>query len=92
MVPAYMIPKFLPVAHMPLGTTEKVDCRQLRESAEALSRGELEAFTTPLSPQDKCMPSTEAENSLQMIWAQVLNVEARSIGIEDSFFRLGGDS
>jgi aryl carrier-like protein len=36
--------------------------------------------------------NTEAERTLQRLWARVLNIEAGSIGLDDSFFRLGGDS
>jgi aryl carrier-like protein len=35
---------------------------------------------------------TEAERQLQRLWAQVLHLEPDSIGVDDHFFRLGGDS
>jgi hypothetical protein len=90
-VPSYMIPKFLPIAQMPLGATGKADRRRLRESAAALSQKEIEIFTTSL-PQKKRMPISETETELQLIWARVLNLDVTSIGMDDSFFRLGGDS
>ncbi|KAH8727300.1 hypothetical protein GQ44DRAFT_611849 [Phaeosphaeriaceae sp. PMI808] len=40
----------------------------------------------------KRQPSTEAEQTMQQLWARVLGIEADSIGLDDSFFRLGGDS
>ncbi|KAF2472339.1 CoA-dependent acyltransferase [Lindgomyces ingoldianus] len=33
-----------------------------------------------------------AERTMQQLWARVLNIEPESIGLDDSFFRLGGDS
>jgi aryl carrier-like protein len=35
---------------------------------------------------------TKAEQTMQQLWARVLEVEAESIGPEDNFFQLGGDS
>ncbi|KAK1914076.1 hypothetical protein P3342_007322 [Pyrenophora teres f. teres] len=40
----------------------------------------------------KRQPSTENEKALQQLWAGVLAIDADSIGLDDSFFRLGGDS
>ncbi|UKZ52660.1 putative NRPS-like protein biosynthetic cluster [Trichoderma virens] len=37
-------------------------------------------------------PLTEIERLLHQIWAQVLGIESQVIGVNDSFFRLGGDS
>jgi hypothetical protein len=36
--------------------------------------------------------ATTTESTLQKIWAQALGIVAEQIGVEDSFFRLGGDS
>lgn len=90
-VPSYMVPKFISIAKMPLGVTGKVDRHRLQESAAKLTREELQAYTDA-PRQEKCLPSTEAEVALQLILARVLNMEATHIGMDDSFFRLGGDS
>ncbi|RDH30162.1 hypothetical protein BDQ94DRAFT_173144 [Aspergillus welwitschiae] len=37
-------------------------------------------------------PTTETERQMQRIWAQVLNLNQASIGLDYSFFQLGGDS
>ncbi|OJZ79900.1 hypothetical protein ASPFODRAFT_148508, partial [Aspergillus luchuensis CBS 106.47] len=37
-------------------------------------------------------PATPVERTLQQLWAKVLNIPAHTIGMDDSFFRLGGDS
>ena len=36
--------------------------------------------------------ATDEERLLRDIWAHTLNVEPSTIGMDDSFFRLGGDS
>ncbi|GLA09580.1 nonribosomal peptide synthase [Aspergillus niger] len=90
-VPAYMVPAlFLPIMAIPLTATGKIDRRRLRDHAEALSRAELEVYhSTAMATRG---PSTPAEHILQQFWAKVLNIEPGSIGADDSFFRLGGDS
>ncbi|KAI0568548.1 PP-binding domain-containing protein, partial [Pyrenophora tritici-repentis] len=40
----------------------------------------------------KRQPTTAMEQALQQLWAQVLGIDADTIGLDDSFFRLGGDS
>ncbi|KAK1912719.1 Nonribosomal peptide synthetase dtxS1 [Pyrenophora teres f. teres] len=37
-------------------------------------------------------PTSYGERKMQQLWAQVLSIEPDSIGLDDSFFRLGGDS
>ncbi|KAI0569838.1 HC-toxin synthetase [Pyrenophora tritici-repentis] len=40
----------------------------------------------------KRQPETEIEYKLQRVWSQVLNIRPDEIGLDDSLFRLGGDS
>ena len=91
LVPSYVMPKFIAVGQMPLGPTGKLDRHYLRDAIAAMSGEELRAFTAPL-PKQRCMPSSEAEIALQHVFAEVLNISTTSIGVHDSFFRLGGDS
>ncbi|KAK6815196.1 hypothetical protein RU639_008655 [Aspergillus parasiticus] len=86
-LPAHMIPSaFIPLSTVPLMSSGKVNRRYLVEQAAAISRKELQSHESPKKP------STDTEIRLQEIWAQILNIEANSIGVDDSFFRLGGDS
>ena len=90
-LPSYMVPAvFLPLHRMPLTASGKVDRRWLREQAAGLSWSALMASSHELT--EKRLPSTEIEVKLQQLWGQVLNVETEEIGVDDSFFRLGGDS
>ncbi|KAJ5174507.1 uncharacterized protein N7482_000384 [Penicillium canariense] len=89
-VPAYMVPAvFLPLVTVPLASTGKTDRRRLRERAATLTRADIQAYY-PMAA--KRPPTTAAERTLQQLWAQVLQVKSESIGVDDSFFRLGGDS
>ncbi|KAL2157847.1 hypothetical protein VTH06DRAFT_4899 [Thermothelomyces fergusii] len=46
---------------------------------------------TPASTEHRG-PSSETEKKLQSLWESVLGLSAGSVGPDDSFFRLGGDS
>jgi aryl carrier-like protein len=90
-VPAYMVPDlFLPLATVPLTATGKTDRRQLRDRAADLSRAEIEAYHGLTVA--KRAPATPREQTLQQLWAQVLNIAPHTIGADDDFFHLGGDS
>ncbi|MCP5047312.1 MAG: AMP-binding protein, partial [bacterium] len=79
-LPDYMIPGQVAVLEkMPLTSSGKVDWDAL--PVPGMERlGELTA------------PRNETEQRLAGIWESVLNVEPGVIGIESSFFGLGGDS
>ncbi|MFF0221631.1 amino acid adenylation domain-containing protein [Streptomyces sp. NPDC004629] len=79
-LPAYMVPSaFLALTELPLRSSGKVD----RGSLPAPTREDTvsAAYVAPRNP---------TEEALAGIWAQVL--PPGRIGVEDSFFDLGGDS
>ena len=87
----YMVPElFLPLAYIPLTSNGEVDRERLRQEAGSLSEYQIRAYGNLL--EGKIQPSTEVERRLQDIWAKALNIAPESIGIEDDFFRIGGDS
>jgi len=78
-VPDYMIPAFfVQLDHMPLTVNGKVDKKAL--PAAGVKSG---AF---VAPRD------ETERKLAKIWAEILELDETSIGIDDNFFELGGHS
>ncbi|KAK5987041.1 Nonribosomal peptide synthetase GRA1 [Cladobotryum mycophilum] len=90
-LPAYMIPSvFVPITKLPLSTSAKLDRKYLRETASKLGKEKLFAFVA--TAKDKLPPSTKMEIHLQKLWNKVLGVDLDRIGVEDSFFRLGGNS
>ncbi|MCJ1392592.1 hypothetical protein MMC18_005462 [Xylographa bjoerkii] len=90
-LPSYMIPSiFVPITRIPIGITGKVDRPGLRQPLLTLSDDELAAYM--LLDSQKRAPATPTESKLHAIWSEVLPIKVRSIGADDSFFRLGGDS
>ncbi|KAJ5230978.1 nonribosomal peptide synthase [Penicillium chrysogenum] len=88
-LPVYMIPSAcIPLLSLPLTATGKTDRRQLRRIGSTL--GSSDACSFPRSAS-KRLPSTDLEFQIQHIWSKVLNV-SDAIGVDDDFFRLGGDS
>ncbi|KAI0123588.1 hypothetical protein BJ170DRAFT_639720 [Xylariales sp. AK1849] len=91
-LPAYMIPTvYFRLDRLPLTTSGKIDRRKLRRVASALSPRELVELQMAVEGA-KRMPRTQTERSLQKLWSQVLGIGVDSIGIDDSFHGLGGDS
>jgi len=77
-IPAYMIPaRFVRLDKIPLTSNGKIDRRSLPEP-------ELKAGNEYVAPRD------EVEKKFVEIWQEVLGIE--KVGINDSFFLLGGDS
>ena len=91
-LPGHMVPAvYFTVAQLPMTMSGKTDRKRLREIGSSFSLQQLAELRTA-SEGTKRAPATEAERTMQQLWAQVLNIEADSIGLDDSFFRLGGDS
>lgn len=90
-LPAFMMPSaYIPLARIPMTATGKTDRRQLREMGSTMTLEQLAALQP--SRGEWRPPSTETERNLQQLWAGVLNIDADSIGLNDSFLRMGGDS
>ncbi|MGW6916281.1 amino acid adenylation domain-containing protein [Kitasatospora sp. NPDC054939] len=79
-LPDYMVPSaFVAIERIPLTTNGKLDTRALpAPDRESYAGAELVA------------PRTPVEARMAAVWQDVLGLEA--IGVEDSFFDLGGDS
>ncbi|GLA69669.1 nonribosomal peptide synthase [Aspergillus tubingensis] len=90
-MPEYMVPTlYLPLQQVPLTANGKMDRRRLRDAVRILSLADLEAYSASATTRTK--PSTPVEQCLQQIWSEILNRPKSTIGLEDNFFRLGGDS
>ncbi|KAF2422733.1 acetyl-CoA synthetase-like protein [Tothia fuscella] len=90
-VPTYMIPSgYLQLESMPMTITGKRDRRALRDLAERLTISELRTGLEELTI--KRAPEGEMEMLLVKSWAKVLQLDEDQVGVDDSFFELGGDS
>ncbi|KAI1115946.1 hypothetical protein F5Y14DRAFT_408721 [Nemania sp. NC0429] len=91
-LPTYMVPSlFFPVSVLPLTVSGKLDRRRLREMGATMAAEQQEKSQSALEDQSS-QPTTEIQRQMQAIWGVVLKMEPRSIGINTSFFQLGGDS
>ncbi|KAJ6186272.1 nonribosomal peptide synthase [Penicillium mononematosum] len=90
-LPSYMVPSvFLPITHMPRTGSGKLDRHKLKDEVARRPWADLQQYGTSIV--QKRVPSTLAEKALRDIWANSLNITASSIGLDDSFTDLGGDS
>ncbi|MCP4152141.1 MAG: non-ribosomal peptide synthetase, partial [bacterium] len=80
-LPAYMIPAHIvQVENIPVTESGKID------------RKALPAPQTGPGERQQIKPRTQMEKNLTEIWAEVLKMEKEEIGIDESFFIIGGHS
>ncbi|EFY88504.1 nonribosomal peptide synthase, putative [Metarhizium acridum CQMa 102] len=82
-LPLYMVPQVIEILdRMPLNRNGKIDRLALVKGLEgrASARGPIR------------QPVSEAQRLMLQVWAQVLKIEASTIGTDASFFHLGGSS
>ena len=87
-LPAYAVPAtVIPLRKMPLNPNGKI-------SKPALPFPDIVELSAaaPRRPSTSLSALSETESSLASIWAGLLGLPQKMIGIEDSFFDLGGDS
>ncbi|PYH46508.1 nonribosomal peptide synthase [Aspergillus saccharolyticus JOP 1030-1] len=90
-LPAYMIPSvFIDMIKIPRNTSMKIDRKALRNLGANLSLEQIATYS--FTQGEKRAPETAMEKRLQELWASVLKISPESVGADDSFFRIGGDS
>ncbi|KAF2802919.1 nonribosomal peptide synthase-like protein [Mytilinidion resinicola] len=90
-LPASFLPKlYIPVNSMPFTSSGKLDRKVLRNLAHTIPNEDRVRYT--LSGRSAKRPSTPREICLAQLWEAVLKLDANSVGADDSFFSLGGDS
>lgn len=90
-IPSYMIPTvFFAVSSIPLNTSGKTDRRKLRDLGSCFSLEKLAEMRNKGATKRK--PRTTSERALQEIWATVLGMGIDTFGLDDNFFKIGGDS
>ncbi|KAJ5561980.1 hypothetical protein N7535_003557 [Penicillium sp. DV-2018c] len=89
-LPRYMIPTaYIPLDHMPLLVSLKTDRKQLRALGNEMTRRDIAELK--MTAVAKVAPRTEMETKLHGLWSKLFGSDAE-IGVNDHFFRLGGDS
>lgn len=91
-LPRYMIPTHVVcLKRIPLTPSGKLDRRTLQSTHAAAEA--LQSFSdVETSEAVKRSPTTAAELKMQELWAATLNIEQRSIFLDDTFVACGGDS
>lgn len=92
-LPAHMVPSlFIPISYLPMTLSGKSDRKRLREAFSSLLEDEIRGYRFRSSGKN-LPPTTKTEKMLQILWAKVLDIYDQStIGLNDGFFDLGGDS
>lgn len=91
-LPRHMRPSaFVSIQELPRTATGKTDRRQLQNFGGLFSIQELMMMQTTEAGL-KRQPTSATERQMQMIWADVLGLDAETIGLDDNFFQIGGDS
>ena len=91
-LPCYMVPSiFFTIPSVPLTPNGKTDRQHLRDIGSNFTSEQL-ARVSDHQNNSKRMPSEARERKLQQLWSFVLNIDRSQISLDDSFFRLGGDS
>ncbi|KAL8975411.1 MAG: hypothetical protein Q9197_000350 [Variospora fuerteventurae] len=92
-LPSYAIPTVVfRMAKFPMTPTGKLNRKRLREIGTSFSVKQLAEARAAGPSGLKKQPSSEIEQSVREIWARVLGMVPLTIGLDDHFFHLGGDS
>ncbi|CAH0057103.1 unnamed protein product [Clonostachys solani] len=91
-LPIYMVPRvFFLISRIPMTPSGKTDRKLLREIAAGFSIEQLVSMRGKFQGS-KRQPTSELEKEIRTILARVLRIPEAMIGMDDSFFHLGGDS
>ncbi|PKX89071.1 acetyl-CoA synthetase-like protein [Aspergillus novofumigatus IBT 16806] len=94
-LPGHMVPTvYIPLSYVPMTVSRKIDRRAIRTQAATLSQHQLLRYRT--EPQtgenERAKPSSMTELALHRMFALLLDLEPTDIGVDDSFYALGGHS
>ena len=91
LLPAFMIPSmYIPLKQFPFTVSGKLSRSELRAITPLLTADRITQYMLTQAKSEG--PRTTMELRLQQLWAEALGLESSTIGIDDSFIRLGGDS
>lgn len=96
-VPSMIPSVFIPVKHLPVTPSLKVNRRRLQKMIVGLTKHDLLTLANAPNSNDakfhhlKPLPLTQSEEKMRAIWARVLGVEEAKISAHDTFFGVGGD-
>nr|AEV21218.1 lysergyl peptide synthetase subunit 1 LPS1 [Periglandula ipomoeae] len=90
-LPKHMVPSvYLPIRHVPMSESGKIDRRRLKSLVLSLSPEDLYGSRKPTRPGEE--PASDTEKLLRSLFAQTLDLPHTQIKLDSNFFQLGGDS
>jgi acyl-coenzyme A synthetase/AMP-(fatty) acid ligase len=90
-LPPYMVPRvYLPLARIPLTLSKKTDRKALQNLWAKLTPKQILPYQA--APAVLRPPASVTERILQGLWAQVLKIDPKLIGLDTQFTRVGGIS
>ena len=91
-LPRYMVPEvFVMLNYIPLSVSGKLDRKILRQALKDVTWADLKPYL-PTETSSKRPPMTAEEHTVRHLVCQVLGLQPDTIGVDDDFFNLGGDS
>ncbi|KAI1818319.1 hypothetical protein GGS20DRAFT_284545 [Poronia punctata] len=91
-LPPYMVPSAcIPLEKIPASASKKTDRKVLRAIGGEKSTAEL-LGNNNAETRGVVEPTTPMERLARQLWASTLNLDEKTISVEDTFVRLGGDS
>ena len=95
-LPAYMVPSlFIPLHYIPTTSAGKADRKRIITAFRHIDASIVRQFNNLGSSDNndsRSPPETELHTTLRALWAVVVNLSENSLGIDDDWFRAGGDS
>ncbi|PTB34982.1 hypothetical protein M441DRAFT_74656 [Trichoderma asperellum CBS 433.97] len=92
-LPKSMMPRlYVPITFIPLTMSHKTNRSMLRELIQSLAYDELQKLRKADKSPAIYSDLSVGEFALRELWAAVLNMEPETIGPNDNFIQLGGDS
>lgn len=94
-LPAYMVPSlYIPMESLPLTVNFKTDRKSMKTLLDVATRDQLKhyALSDNGDTDGRRPPITVLQKQLADLWAEVLHIPVEIIGLDDNFFKMGGDS
>jgi amino acid adenylation domain-containing protein len=91
-LPEFMIPSALiRLSELPLTASGKVDRKHLRALGANMTRAEIKVYSSA-TENVKAKPLTPTEKQIAFFWAAAISISETTVGRNDSFVHLGGNS
>ena len=92
-LPRHMIPAaYIPLSFMPVSRTGKVARKVLKTALACFPDAQLRKYRPSSTTENDHSPVTSTQRSIRDLFSEVLDLRVEDVGLDSSFFELGGDS